>query len=53
MDEKKLWPLCSEKVKVTCFDTDTNSMRGGSAKREPVPLKQSGTVKKWGAAGNA
>ncbi|KAF2498571.1 hypothetical protein BU16DRAFT_579673 [Lophium mytilinum] len=53
MDEKKLWPLCSEKVKVACFDTNTNSMRGGSAKREPVPLKSYGTVKKWGSTGNA
>ncbi|OCK84117.1 hypothetical protein K432DRAFT_378866 [Lepidopterella palustris CBS 459.81] len=49
MDEKRLWPLCSDKIKTACFDADTNSMRGGSAKRDPVPVKQYGTIKKWGS----
>ncbi|ORY14871.1 hypothetical protein BCR34DRAFT_644594 [Clohesyomyces aquaticus] len=47
--DKKLWPLCSDTVKRACFDTETNSMRGRSAKREPVPMKKYGKFDKWGS----
>jgi hypothetical protein len=49
MDDKKLWPLCSEDVRRACFDITTNQIRGDSVRRAPVPKKSYRTVHKWGA----
>jgi len=50
MDKKQLWPLCKKKSQMSCFNTETNMMRGGSAKRAVVPEKRYFEVKRWGSA---